>query len=151
MARIVFQPIEEVLRVYFSKILCPGTKTSQPHSQEKVDRASLQQAADALISLLAVQCSLSIILLVFGPWYIELALQLLLPSHYLHTSAPDVLAAWIWYIPVLAINGGLEAFVSSAAMPKDVNRQSRYVMRPDYVINIPYTFLDGWLRFRLFL
>ena len=31
----------------------------------------------------------------------------------------------IWYIPVLAVNSGLEAFLSSVATPKDLNNQSQ--------------------------
>jgi oligosaccharide translocation protein RFT1 len=34
----------------------------------------------------------------------------------------------VWYIPVLALNGGLEAFLSSVATPKDLNAQSRFVI-----------------------
>ena len=53
--------------------------------------------------------------------------QWVLPQQYLSTSAPRILAAWVWYVPVLALNGGLEAFLSSVASPKDLNEQSRYV------------------------
>ena len=128
-ARIVFQPIEEILRVYFSKTLSPPkdiTETSITHKEDTV-RTSLQQAANALVSLLAIQSSLAVILVTFGSAYISIVLHILLPPRYLYTSAPSVLEAWIWYIPVLAVNGGLEAFVSSVAMPKDLNRQSRSV------------------------
>jgi oligosaccharide translocation protein RFT1 len=128
-ARIVFQPIEEILRVYFSKTLSPPkdiTETSITHKEDTV-RTSLQQAANALVSLLAIQSSLAVILVTFGSAYISIVLHILLPPRYLYTSAPSVLEAWIWYIPVLAVNGGLEAFVSSVAMPKDLNRQSRWM------------------------
>ncbi|EEB87561.1 hypothetical protein MPER_15048, partial [Moniliophthora perniciosa FA553] len=84
-ARIVFQPIEETLRLYFSRTL-PAKK---------------QEAARTLIALLNIQIS---------------------------TSAPRILSAWIWYIPVLAINGGLEAFLSSAADKRQLNRQSRWMI-----------------------
>jgi len=129
-ARIVFQPIEEILRVYFSKILSSTKDAKQTpitHAEDAAhpSRTSLQQASNALISLLAIQSSLGVILVTFGSAYISIALHILLPSQYLSTSAPNVLAAWIWYIPVLAVNGGLEAFVSSVAIPKDLNRQSR--------------------------
>jgi oligosaccharide translocation protein RFT1 len=129
-ARIVFQPIEEILRVYFSKILSPAkdvkqTSTTYAEDAAHPSRTSLQQASDALISLLAIQSSLGVIFVTFGSAYIFIVLYILLPPQYLSTSAPNVLAAWVWYIPVLAVNGGLEAFVSSVATPKDLNRQSR--------------------------
>lgn len=128
-ARIVFQPIEETLRIYFSKVLATQ-ETSQregapDHIVPKQDRTQLQQASSAITSLLALQASFAIILVMFGSTYISIVLHLLLPPQYLATNAPNVLSAWIWYIPVLAVNGGLEAFVSSAATPADLTRQSR--------------------------
>lgn len=118
-ARILFQPIEEICRVFFSKTLNTSTKGNE--------KASLKEASNALVSLLSVQTSFSIILVTFGSAYLPYALRILLPRTYLATSAPAVLSAWIWYIPVLAINGGLEAFMSSVASPADLNRQSRFV------------------------
>lgn len=114
-ARILFQPIEESSRVFFSKTL---TVTSPE---------ALRTASSALISLISVQTSLSLIFLVFGTNYMPLALRILLPPRYLSTSAPQVLRAWVWYIPVLALNGGLEAFISSVSTPRDLNRQSRWM------------------------
>jgi oligosaccharide translocation protein RFT1 len=121
-ARIVFQPIEEMSRVFFSKILSDSSSRGQ-------NRKPLQQASSALLSLVNVQLSFTVVLAAFGPLYMPIVLHILLPQQYLSTSAPSILSAWIWYIPTLAVNGGLEAFVSSAATPEDLNRQSRYVIR----------------------
>ncbi|KAJ6606401.1 Rft-1-domain-containing protein, partial [Mycena vulgaris] len=112
-ARIIFQPIEETSRISFSRMLAP------PAGNE-----ALQAASRALITLLSIQTSLSLILLVFGTAYLPVVLPVLLPRQYLSTSAPHVLSAWVWYIPVLALNGGLEAFISSVSTPRDLNRQS---------------------------
>ncbi|EIN05860.1 Rft-1-domain-containing protein [Punctularia strigosozonata HHB-11173 SS5] len=120
-ARIAFQPIEEMLRVFFSKTLATESSTSS------VNRAALQDASRVLTGILNAQLALSIIILTFGPLYLPIALGILLPVRYLSTSAPKVLEAWIWYIPVLAINGGLEAFLSSVATPTDIKRQSRWM------------------------
>jgi oligosaccharide translocation protein RFT1 len=123
-ARIIFQPIEETLRVFFSRIL--GGETQKKKSDDH--RVSLAQSAIMLQSLLSIQISLSIILVIFGSASLPILLPLLLPKQYLSTSAPQVLGAWIWYIPVLAVNGGLEAFLSSVATPKDLNNQSRWMI-----------------------
>ncbi|KAJ7168323.1 Rft protein-domain-containing protein [Mycena crocata] len=112
-ARIIFQPIEETSRMSFSRMLAP------PAGNE-----ALQQASQALVTLLSIQTSFSLILLIFGTSYLPIVLPVLLPRQYLSTSAPAVLSAWVWYIPVLALNGGLEAFISSASTPRDLNRQS---------------------------
>jgi len=62
------------------------------------------------------------------------------------TSAPRILAAWIWYIPVLALNGGLEAFLSSVASPKDLNKQSRCVpFVPRYSVCPCIKFQNSWM------
>ncbi|KAF7305153.1 hypothetical protein MKEN_01230500 [Mycena kentingensis (nom. inval.)] len=112
-ARIVFQPIEETSRISFSKTLSPP-----------IHAPALKSASNALISLVSAQTSFSLLLLVFGPAYLPVVLPIVLPRQYLSTSAPRVLHAWIWYIPVLALNGGLEAFISSVSTPRDLNRQS---------------------------
>ncbi|KZT18254.1 Rft-1-domain-containing protein [Neolentinus lepideus HHB14362 ss-1] len=142
-ARIVFQPIEETLRLYFSKLLSPSSSSSTPSSSSSTPSSSssslkypttsspspssLLEASRTLTALLSTQLSLSLLTLTFGPPYLPLLLSLLLPSQYLSTSAPRVLQAWLWYLPVLAINGGMEAFVSSVAGPGELNRQSRWM------------------------
>ncbi|KAF9561580.1 Rft-1-domain-containing protein [Agrocybe pediades] len=123
-ARIIFQPIEESLRVYFSKTL--GSAVGKGDSSGK--EAPFTHSIKTLRSLLSIQISLSVILVTFGSGYISLLLPILLPSQYLSTSAPEVLAAWVWYIPVLAVNGGLEAFLASVATSKDLNAQSRWMV-----------------------
>jgi oligosaccharide translocation protein RFT1 len=120
-ARVLFQPIEEIMRVYFSKMLAP----SQIGSRE---RSQVHQAGTMLISLLTTQISMAVVILVFGTVYLPIVLHAVLPPQYLLTSAPQVLSAWVWYVPVLAVNGGLEAFVSSVATPIDLHRQSRWMV-----------------------
>lgn len=130
-ARIIFQPMEEAVRLYLSKTLSQPqdvyTMSAIPAGAIfRPSRMSLQQASKAIVSLLAIQLSLSTILVTFGSAYILVILQLLLPPQYLLTSAPNVLRVWIWYTPFLAVNGGLEAFVTSVALPMDLSRQTRY-------------------------
>ncbi|KAJ7221716.1 Rft-1-domain-containing protein [Mycena pura] len=112
-ARIIFQPVEETSRISFSRMLAPPAS-----------KAALEAASQALVTLLSIQTSLSLLLLVFGPAYLPVLLSVLLPPQYLSTSAPAVLHAWVYYIPVLALNGGLEAFISSVSTTRDLNRQS---------------------------
>ncbi|KAK2460383.1 hypothetical protein APHAL10511_007548 [Amanita phalloides] len=117
-ARIGFQPIEETLRVFFSRTLS---------SSQRPKKEDLNIAARTLTSLVSVQISFSLFLVTFAPPYLPIVLRILLPPRYLDTSAPTVLQAWVYYIPLLAVNGGLEAFVSSVAKPSDLARQSRYM------------------------
>lgn len=111
----LFQPIEEMLRVYFSTTLSATRPTKEAHAA----------ASRLLQRLLQTQLALSVLIVTFGPPYLPLILRIVLPSAYLATSAPDVLAAWTYYIPVLAINGALEAFMASVATSQDLKTQSR--------------------------
>ena len=145
-ARIVFQPIEETLRVFFSRTL---NNTSKDKDSEEKTRL-VTQAGNTLRSLLSVQVSLSLIFITFGSAYLPIFLPLLLPQQYMATSAPRILAAWIWYIPVLALNGGLEAFLSSVASPKDLNEQSWCVPTGILlsVAHVLYSKIGGWVLSR---
>ncbi len=118
-ARILFQPVEETLRLFFSRLL-PSTHSPTPSARTSALRT--------LHTVLSIQTAAALLLLVFGPPYLPIALPLLLPQAYLATSAPRVLAAWIWYVPVLAVNGVLEAFLASVARPHELNSQSRCVL-----------------------
>ncbi|KIY44731.1 Rft-1-domain-containing protein, partial [Fistulina hepatica ATCC 64428] len=124
LARIVFQPIEETLRVYFSKALSASDPAAATH-----------ESSNTLETLLSTQISLSAIFVTFAHPYAPLLLNILLPRQYRHTSARTVLSAWVWYIPLLSVNGGLEAFVSSVADGAALNQQSRYmtVISPLYI------------------
>ncbi|KAG2061339.1 Rft-1-domain-containing protein [Suillus hirtellus] len=127
-ARIVFQPLEEICRVYFSRTLCPQAGAKSTSTGAQFDRRSLGQASEILLSLVSIQLACSVLVVVFATVYLPVFLYLLLPSQYLTTCAPMVLAAWIWYIPALAINGVLEAFFSSVATSQDLRRQSRWLI-----------------------
>jgi hypothetical protein len=105
------------MRLYFSKMFTEGSNME----------TATRDAAHALVSLVSVQAELSLFFLVFGTTYLSVLLPIALPPRYMATSAPQILAAWVWYIPVLAINGGLEGFVASVAGPQELNRQSRSV------------------------
>jgi oligosaccharide translocation protein RFT1 len=140
-ARILFQPVEEMSRVYFARTLASfnSSNITQAFSETKNDeklaeqvkksqagQACLRRTAQILSSILVAQAGAGVLLYGFGPPFLPLLLRVGLPQRYLVTSAPELMQAWIWYIPILAINGVLEAFVSSVATSSDIHRQSRY-------------------------
>lgn len=112
-ARLVFLPIEEALRNFFSKIM------AAPVSQD-----NLKLSVTVLSTLLRVYIYLSIFAVAFGPAVSAYVLQFLVSKSWLNTDAPLVLATYACYIPFLAINGTLEGFVQSVATPSDIKRQS---------------------------
>lgn len=112
-ARLVFLPIEEALRNFFSKLLSPP-----------VDRDNLKLSVTVISTLLRIYIYLSIFAVAFGPMVASYVLQFLVSQTWLDTDAPVVLATYACYIPFLAINGALESFVQSVAAPADIKRQS---------------------------
>ncbi|KAG9217939.1 hypothetical protein CCMSSC00406_0008580 [Pleurotus cornucopiae] len=132
-ARLVLQPIEESLRLFFSGILAPPPPSSSsqspagPSSQSR-SLPSLLHAHASLAILLKSQLSLSLILVTFAPIYLPYALPLLLPPAFLQgTNAAELLQVWVWCLPVLSLNGGLEAFVAVTAETGDLARQSFFM------------------------
>lgn len=118
LARIILQPIEESSRSLFGRL-----PASQPASKPK-DSAILSQAKTHLTTLLRLYLLLSIFATCLGPPLAPLLLRLVAGSRWTHTEAPGVLAAYCYYIPLLAINGILEAFVSVVATDPQITRQT---------------------------
>lgn len=117
-ARIIFQPIEETSRVFFSKTLSSSSSNS---------KNSLNTASQILLSMLLLFTHLFLLLVTFGPPYLSIVLSVLLPPRYHNTSAPLILRAYIYYIPTMAFNGLLEAFFASTSTPSDLRSQSRWM------------------------
>ncbi|KAI0920067.1 hypothetical protein AcW1_007356 [Taiwanofungus camphoratus] len=117
-ARIIFQPIEETSRVFFSKTLSASPSDKQ---------AALQSVSGTLSGFLLLFAHLFLFLVAFGPPYLPLAVTLLLPPRFLNTSAPTILRTYVYYIPTMAFNGVLEAFFASASAPADLHAQSRWM------------------------
>ena len=128
MARIVFQPIEETSRLYFSKSLSsPSSKGAGKKDQNGDSNDPGQTASKILSSLLLLFTHLLLLLVTFGPPYLSIATALLLPPHFQNTSAPSILRSYVFYIPMMAFNGILEAFFDSTSTPSELQRQGRWM------------------------
>ncbi|KAI0373126.1 Rft-1-domain-containing protein [Pilatotrama ljubarskyi] len=136
-ARIVFQPIEETARVFFSKTLSvpsPGTDSKRSDDADADTNTTAQRkealhtASTLLVTLLLAFTHLLLLAVTLGPPYLPLATALALPRRYLSTSAPSILHVYVYYIPMMAFNGVLEAFFASAASPADLAAQSRWML-----------------------
>lgn len=121
-ARILFQPIEETSRVFFSKTLVSD------RSSASVSQDALQTASTILLTLLLLFTHLFLLLLTFAPPFLPLVISVLLPWRYQATSAPSILQTYVYYIPMMAFNGILEAFFASTATPDDLRIQSRWML-----------------------
>ncbi|KAI1389261.1 Rft-1-domain-containing protein [Hypoxylon trugodes] len=119
LARLVFQPIEESSRNYFSKLL-----SSAKGSPEK---QAIAKARSDLQALLKFYVLLSVVVVTLGPYGAPLLVQIVAGPKWSASGAGAVLARYCLYIPLLAINGVAEAFVSSVATESEVHRQSLWM------------------------
>ena len=133
-ARILFQPIEESSRSLFGRLL-PQTRPSSRQSTTTTtsppgsyDSTPLKQAIAYLRILLRFYTLLSILAITLGPTLSPLLLRLIAGTRWSNTEAPAVLSAYCYYIPLLAINGILEAFVSAVATPAQLRVQSAWMI-----------------------
>lgn len=133
MARVIFQPIEETSRLYFSKSLSsssprPKDVDSDNGESGATREASLANASKILSSLLLLFTHLLLLLVTFGPPYLSIVTALLLPPRFQNTSAPSILRSYVLYIPMMAFNGVLEAFFASTSTPSELRNQSRWMI-----------------------
>ncbi|KAJ3064049.1 Oligosaccharide translocation protein rft1 [Podochytrium sp. JEL0797] len=125
-ARLLFQPIEEMSRVFFSKTLtadtsAPSSKTTPPNKQ------SILKSLTLLTLLLRLYILLSFYFLFFATNYTHLLIDLLASRQFSTGSAPHVFNAYCLYIPLLAINGVTEAFLQSIAPTAVLMQQSAWM------------------------
>lgn len=107
-ARILFQPLEESSRLFFSRQLASPTPSA----------STLAATASLLSSLLLLQTHLSLIFLLLAPAYTSPLLYHLLGQRWSlpNSSAPTILRAYMgYYLPFMALNGITEAFFQSVA------------------------------------
>ena len=129
LARLVFQPIEESSRGVLGRLLPQKPSSKQIRSAEVYLRQVLQ--AYSLLSVLIVTV---------GPVLAPLLLRYVAGQRWTDTDAPKVLSLYCYYLPFLAINGILEAFVSAVATPEQIRRQSKWM----FAFSAMYTG-TGWL------
>ncbi|BEI91305.1 uncharacterized protein CcaverHIS019_0401250 [Cutaneotrichosporon cavernicola] len=107
-ARIIFQPLEETLRLHWSR--------------------SLTAPATLPLLTFAVRASLHLMLLfpIFLPPLLPAVLPLLLPRKYTaETNAAGTLQTYLTvYLPLLSLNGILESFHAASATPAQMSEQA---------------------------
>ncbi len=139
-ARMLFQPIEESSRNVFGKWLSPD-------ASGKPDFKGVRSANRYLRDILRFYALLSILAAALGPTIAPLLLRLVAGSRWSSTSAGDVLATYCYLIPLLALNGITEAFISSVASNAELQRQSIWMFAFSVgFASAGYTFLRvlGW-------
>ncbi|KAG8983504.1 Oligosaccharide translocation protein rft1, partial [Tulasnella sp. 427] len=126
-ARILFQPIEESSRVFFSKAL--ASDGSQKSSKGSKDKGAILSVHTALSLLLLFDAHLTLLLVTFVPPYLPTLLKILLPPRYLQTAAPQILALYpTILLPTMAFNGTLEAFLASTSTTSVMKAHAQFLV-----------------------
>ncbi|KAI9331325.1 Rft protein-domain-containing protein [Obelidium mucronatum] len=137
-ARLLFQPIEEMSRVFFSKTLS-SLKSNADNRDKTTRKQDSLKALTLLTIVLRLYILLSLYFLAFGTNYTALLIDLLASRTFSTGSAPSVFNAYMLYIPLLAVNGVTEAFLQSVA-PESVLMKQSYWMAVCWVV----FFATGW-------
>lgn len=116
LARLVFQPIEESSRNAFGRLTAS--------SMEPKSRA---QALRQLSTTLHFYLLMALPLFAVAPYVLPVAVSLLIGTKWQSSSTSSLLSAYCYYIPFMAVNGILDAFVTSVATPAQLGKQSVYM------------------------
>ena len=128
-ARMLFQPIEETSRNLFSKLNSRDGDTNPSPAQQKggLPSTGILQAREVLQDILKLYGLISLLAVTVGPVLAPILLRIVAGSKWADSGAAEVLSKYCYYIPLLAINGVTEAFVSAVANTKELRNQSVYM------------------------
>ncbi|KAH7480262.1 hypothetical protein FOMA001_g7717 [Fusarium oxysporum f. sp. matthiolae] len=120
LARLLFQPVEESSRSYFSRLLSSVTPVKQGGKPVQ----EVREAKQNLQTLLRLYILLTSIIISLGPFAAPPLLAIVAGKQWAGSGAGDVLAAYCFYIPFMGLNGLTESFVASVATEAEVHIQS---------------------------
>ncbi|KAF5587030.1 oligosaccharidyl-lipid flippase [Fusarium pseudocircinatum] len=120
LARLLFQPVEESSRSYFSRLLSSVTPVKQGGKPVQ----EVTEAKQNLQTLLRLYILLTSVIISLGPFAAPPLLAIVAGKQWAGSGAGDVLAAYCFYIPFMSLNGLTESFVASVATEAEVHIQS---------------------------
>lgn len=129
----VFQPLEESSRLYFSS-LAAASESTQNGDRKDLNRqrspplSALASCASYLRLVLLFQTHLALIFFLLAPCYTTPLLHLLLGPKWSLTSASPILRAYAMSLPFLGLNGITEAFFQAVADPEWIQRGAGWMV-----------------------
>ncbi|KAF9387109.1 Oligosaccharide translocation protein rft1 [Mortierella sp. AD011] len=163
-ARILFQPMEEISRTLFSRLLSdvgpassPETSSSKKtssgsttttaantHNVTETQRANLLLSRNLLLTIMKFHVLLGSIFIAFGTHYTSTLIDLVVGQKWSRdTNAPAVLSLYCWYVPIMGINGITEAVVQAVASEKELGILSYWMIGFSAVFCSTGAFLMG--------
>ncbi|EXJ70555.1 uncharacterized protein A1O5_06625 [Cladophialophora psammophila CBS 110553] len=138
LARLVFQPVEESSRNTFGRLLSPSSlsKTTAPppsHSpKNKIrpneDTNNTRLVLSYLSTTLRIYLLFSLPLLSLAPQILPFLIPYILSPQWRTPSTSLLLSTYCYYIPLMAVNGILDAFVTSVATSAQLRSQSLWML-----------------------
>lgn len=124
--RILFQPIEETTRLFLTKVF--SSTTSSFTSQKNFSKQTLTLSFQVISNIIKGYLYLSILILIFGPINSSYLLKFLIGSKWSSTTVLETIRTYCCYLPLLSMNGILEAFFQSVASGDEIVKQSYMMM-----------------------
>ncbi|KAK4942908.1 Oligosaccharide translocation protein rft1 [Elasticomyces elasticus] len=130
LARLVFQPVEESSRNTFGRLLSvPATTTDSPKSgTTTTSQDNVRQALHYLANTLHFYLLMALPLVSIAPYILPLVVKHIIGAGWYTSSTAALLATYCYYIPLMAVNGILDAFVTSVATPTQLRAQSGWML-----------------------
>lgn len=127
LARLVFQPVEESSRNTFGRLLAPAPATDGTKSGA-TSQTNLREALHYLANTLHFYLLMALPLVSVAPYVLPLVVRRIIGADWYTTSTASLLATYCYYIPLMAVNGILDAFVTSVATPTQLRAQSVWML-----------------------
>lgn len=130
LARLIFQPVEESSRNTFGRLISPQSSATSPDPAQlsQPSKQKTREALDYLTTTLHIYLLFSLPLLTFTPYILPILISHLLPQRWSTPATSSLLSAYVYYIPLMAVNGILDAFVTSVATPRQLRQQSVWML-----------------------
>lgn len=145
LARLVFQPVEESSRNTFGRLVSSpsedgtraeangkeqrkGKKAPAADSERIQQRSHPHPALTYLANILHFYLIFSLPLITLAPYILPLVVRHVLSASWYTPSTALLLSTYCYYIPFMAVNGILDAFVTSVATPAQLRRQSLWMV-----------------------
>ncbi|KAK5196263.1 Oligosaccharide translocation protein rft1 [Exophiala xenobiotica] len=136
LARLVFQPVEESSRNMFGRLLSSSSSSASSTQRQPTDtksntaaeHAKIVQALKYLTNTLHFYNILSLPLVSIAPHILPLVVRHIMGARWYTPSTASLLGVYCYYIPLMAVNGILDAFVTSVATPAQLRTQSIWML-----------------------
>ncbi|GJJ79113.1 oligosaccharide translocation protein RFT1 [Entomortierella parvispora] len=152
-ARILFQPMEEIARTLFSRLLSDVGQKTSPSSGQDINKGlsetqigNLVLSRNLLLTIMKFHIFLGLIFIAFGTHYTTTLIEMVVGRYWSReTTVPAVLSLYCYYVPIMGLNGITEAVVQAVASERELKTLSFWMVGFSAVFCATGAFLMGTL------